>query len=617
MIRAEPGRFVDDAGRTVMLRGVNLGGSSKVPFTPDGATWRREHFFEHRTVSFVGRPFPLEEADEHFARLKSWGLTTLRFLVTWEAIEHAGLRQYDAAYLEYLEQVVRRAGTHGFAVFIDFHQDVWSRFTGGDGAPGWTLEAVGFQLEHLHETGAAFVHCMHEGPLPRMIWPSNAGKLAAGTMFSLFWGGAVLAPSRRIDGVNAQHFLQEHFLGAVEAVTRRLARIDCVFGYDVMNEPAVGWIGWDDLQQPHGPVWLGALPSPLESMALGDGQTRDVDVWERDAFGKRVTGKTTVNPRGARAWRDGVSCVWRDEGVWDFGAHGDVRLLRPDAFTHVDGRAISFQRDFYKPFLKTALERVRRHAPKSVFFIEAEPFKDAPSWSPADGENVAYAPHWYDGVVLFLKRFIPVLGVDAWTEEVVPWPLIRRSYREQLLNYVHESNRELNGMPVLLGEFGIAFDLNDRKAFGTGDFSEQSAAMDRTMVALEDAGLSGTLWNYTSNNTHQHGDLWNEEDLSIYSREDGGRALDAVVRPYPRALAGTLISSSYQRRNKRYELTFTHRDDCTAPSEIFVPRLHFPNGVNVQVSDGTWTLEGDVLTFTHDPNVTRHTLSLSPRGDGR
>jgi hypothetical protein len=30
---------------------------------------------KHTESSYVGRPFPLEEADEHWARLKSWGLT--------------------------------------------------------------------------------------------------------------------------------------------------------------------------------------------------------------------------------------------------------------------------------------------------------------------------------------------------------------------------------------------------------------------------------------------------------------------------------------------------------------------------------------------------------------
>lgn len=34
-----------------------------------------ETFPEHKTVTFVGRPFPLEEAHEHFARLRRWGMS--------------------------------------------------------------------------------------------------------------------------------------------------------------------------------------------------------------------------------------------------------------------------------------------------------------------------------------------------------------------------------------------------------------------------------------------------------------------------------------------------------------------------------------------------------------
>ena len=131
-IGAQGNRFVDQQGRTVHLRGVNLGGSSKVPAVPDGATWRPDSLADSRAVSFVGRPFPLAEAGEHFGRLRRWGLTCLRFLVTWEAVEHAGPGQYDEAYLDYLYAVVKRAADFDLLIFIDPHQDAWSRFSGGD-----------------------------------------------------------------------------------------------------------------------------------------------------------------------------------------------------------------------------------------------------------------------------------------------------------------------------------------------------------------------------------------------------------------------------------------------------------------------------------------------------
>ncbi|MCP5094378.1 MAG: hypothetical protein GY943_02365 [Chloroflexi bacterium] len=58
MIRVDNNWFKDEHGRFLFLRGVNLGGSSKVPVNPNGATHLQDGFFDHRDVSFVGRPFP-------------------------------------------------------------------------------------------------------------------------------------------------------------------------------------------------------------------------------------------------------------------------------------------------------------------------------------------------------------------------------------------------------------------------------------------------------------------------------------------------------------------------------------------------------------------------------
>ena len=243
--------IIDARGRKIIMKGLNLAGTSKLPSRPDGSSYRPENLVDPQCVSFVGRPFPIEEADDHYARIAGWGFRFLRFLISWEAVEHEGPGIYDREYLDYLEAVVAKAADHDLGVWIDPHQDAWSRWTGGDGAPAWTLEIAGMDLEKIAPTGSAVVHALFqsEGPLrdqihrlarareksiplkesftgsgdrdaplpprtfPSMIWPTNYTRYACATMFSLFFGGRTYAPSFLVQGRNIQDYLQ-HMLEA-------------------------------------------------------------------------------------------------------------------------------------------------------------------------------------------------------------------------------------------------------------------------------------------------------------------------------------------------------------------------------------------------------------------
>lgn len=609
----------DEQGRTLLLRGVNLGGSSKVPFRPNGATHLREGFFDHRNVSFAGRPFPLAEADEHFARLRAWGLTFLRLLVTWEAIEHAGPGIYDEEYLDYIYQVARRAGQHGITLFVDPHQDVWSRFSGGDGAPGWTLEAIGMDITRFAETGAAIVHATHGDPFPHMIWPTNGDKLAAATMFTLFFAGNDLAPRTQVDGEPVQEYLQRHYLEAVKQVALRLRELPNVVGYDVMNEPLSGYIGWEDLTASRGILRLGPTPTPYQAMLLGAGFPQDVDVWEMRLTGPRRTGTVRLNPRGVRVWREGYDCVWRQNGVWDVDSHGQPHLLRPDHFATDAGRA--FADSYLRPFANRYAREIHAVHPEALIFVEGVPGGEAPSWGPEDAPGIVYAPHWYDLSVLFLRRYSPYWAVGP--RGLVFGPRnIRRSFAAQLAHFKAEVASRMGGVPVLIGEIGISYNLAGGRAYRTGDFRAQVGAMDRSMRALEDNLLSFTLWNYTPDNTNARGDQWNGEDLSIFSRDQqtdpadinsGGRALEAVVRPYAQRVAGQPLRMEFDLRRRVFELEFRHDPAVTAPTEIFVPSCQYPRGYRVEVSDGSYEVrpESQLLIYRHSGERELHRVRVT------
>jgi len=624
-IQVDGRNLVDDQGRRLMLRGVNLGGSSKVPAHPNGATHIQDGFFNHRQVSFIDRPFPLEQADEHFSRLRAWGFHFLRLLVTWEAIEHAGPGIYDDDYLAYLRKIASRAGEFGLRLFIDPHQDVWSRFSGGDGAPGWTFEAVGLDIKNFEPTGAATCHQTHGDPFPRMIWPTNSGKLAAATMFTLFFGGGVFAPRMRIDGDPADEYLQRHYINSVVKAAEALSGLDNVVGYDTMNEPLSGYIGMHNLNQAGGTVHLGPTPTALQGMLLGAGLPQEVPVIGIGLLGERVTRSETINRDGRSAWLPGKNCIWRENGVWDQGAGGDAKLLRPEHFTRVDGKQVDFDHDFYRPFANRFARAIRAVDPDALIFLESEQRHGSLSWGSDDARNVVYAPHWYDGFTLYLKSFKRFLAVDHDSGKILIGPKrIKRSFHEQLERRVRAAANTLEGIPVLLGEFGIPFDLDHGRGFRTGDFSAQADALDRSFQAIESNLLSCTLWNYTADNDNERGDQWNGEDLSLFSRDQqrdpldtnsGGRALEAAIRPYPLCTAGEPLRLSFDMKRRIFRFSFRSTTAMAAPTEIYIPTLHYPQGCRIQVSDGSYVFDpsGCRLQYWHDPKNEAHTVIVQPR----
>lgn len=135
-LRVEGNVFRDPHNREVILRGINLDATAKYPRIPDVPSHEVNGFFDADDVSFVNRPFTLEDSHTHFSRLKKWGYNHIRYVFTWEAIEHAGPGQYDEEWITFTIELLRIAGSYGFYVYMDPHQDVVSnRFRALNTAP--------------------------------------------------------------------------------------------------------------------------------------------------------------------------------------------------------------------------------------------------------------------------------------------------------------------------------------------------------------------------------------------------------------------------------------------------------------------------------------------------
>ncbi|KAG0309306.1 hypothetical protein BGZ98_003674 [Dissophora globulifera] len=465
---------------------------------------------KHDRISFVGRPFELSEADEHLARLRHWGFRMIRWVVTWEAIEHQGPGQYDQEFLDYTVKALLKTKEYGFKVMIDFHQDVWSRFSGGSGAPLWTFYAAGLDPHHFAATRAATVHnTLHlsQEPLLRMVWLTNYYKLACATLFTLFYAGRILAPGCTFDnGVNIQDYLQSHFLGAIRALVDRihactddageqLLEDHVVIGYDSWNEPSCGWIGLDrlDVLPEQHDLRQGDMPTPLQSLMLGEGLvTQDVATYKLELVGPVKSGSRMIDPSAypslsnatepsgklrppstVKAWltselRDtydiefGIrrdrgfpmagTCLWAQLGVWSIH---DRKILQQDYFSR--GPA-----------------SVEKHGAVATVAAAKIDWQVSEESSASSDDmvtmNMVYAPHHYDDLVLLTKRYLGWVNLDLlglsrgrhkslFGSIVIGKNATKSLFGKQIGEIQKECYERLGRRPVFIGETGLHFDV--------------------------------------------------------------------------------------------------------------------------------------------------------------
>lgn len=195
--------LVDDLGREVLLRGVNVN--------------QLAEYFQASPTDRTTIPLTEADADE----IASLGLGVVRLLVSWSRLEPSP-GAFDEAYVASVRQAVRWFGARDVRVVLDMHQDAWgphvdtpdgeecapglSRSNGWDGAPRWATFTDGLttcQIEQ-RELSPAVAQAWQS------FWADRAGIQAA---LVATWG----------------------------RLARALAAEPAVVGYDLLNEPNPGF----------------------------------------------------------------------------------------------------------------------------------------------------------------------------------------------------------------------------------------------------------------------------------------------------------------------------------------------------------------------------------------
>ena len=227
--------------------------------------------------------------------------------------------------------------------------------------------------------------------------------------------------------------------------------------------------------------------------------------------------------------------------------------------------------------------------------------------------------HWYDAFTLITKRYAPRIAYDSVKRRpVLGKRRVQRSFERQIGHEVTSAAGRMGGIPSVVGEFGVPFDLKGNDAFESGDYAPHERALDSYYRAMDANLLGSFLWNYTPDNTFILGDRWNDEDLSIFCAEaGGGRAVKGFLRPYTMAARGTPLRMRFDRRSRVFEfqsrlggVAGMERENGTGESLgteestlVYVPRALYPEGFSVELQGAQeWSYDEDaqVLAITVD-----------------
>ncbi|KAG0225520.1 hypothetical protein BGW42_004259 [Actinomortierella wolfii] len=366
-----------------------------------------------------------------------------------------------------------------------------------------------------------------------------------------------------------------------------------------------------------------------------------------------------------------------------------------------DGRslALNWVEDHWTAFAVRVTQTVRAVHSSAVLFLEPPVYTPPPalahrvSDSGTDQsnyqwmlDNMVYAPHHYDDLALVVRRYfdwfnVDLLGLSRKRHSSILGAAVfgrqnsRRLFGQQIASMIKESDTNLGIRPVLIGETGVPMDLEmgspknakplwQRYLFpfaskdhttnnnsnnsdgGSTKFIQQGTSklfqqcFENILQGLDRNLVHYTLWNYTPENTVEHGDHWNGENLSLYSKEQqlvedeeeekaasaievqeqsrsshrggggrrrlhpldrGARALDVFCRPYPVVTVGTPVSLEFDRHRKVFRVWISTATDVTVHTEQRKEAYHEGRNISKEEHQSRQAKETQLATELYIP----------------
>lgn len=221
-------QIVDGAGRTTLLKGVNVDGIVDY--------WRGDLADSYPTdpSAYAAGACPADDptvegvrvCDFDFAQMRALGFDAIRLNLSWSLLEPSP-GEISQLYLDRIAQIVGWAKQEGIYVVLDMHQDAWSKYIytpPGQGCPAPLQATRGYD-------GAPLWASAHVSPVCALEGVRELDSAVAEDFQRLY--SDLPAP----DGVG----LQEHYAAALTALARRFAGEPAVAGYEVINEPSPGF----------------------------------------------------------------------------------------------------------------------------------------------------------------------------------------------------------------------------------------------------------------------------------------------------------------------------------------------------------------------------------------